>query len=245
MPIQMPLLLLPGLMNDARVWEPLLEAVRPRFRPIVAETHVADSVAALAACALGLLPAGPFAVAGFSLGGYVALEVCRQAQDRIAGLALLDTGARADTDESKQGRQRMVAALGSGTASFAQIAEGFAPRLVHPAHAQDMHLVELLGDMARAVGPTGFVRQQTAAIHRPDSREILQALHCPSLVLCGQEDQVTPPALSEEMAGLLAGDVQLVIVPECGHMSTLEHPATVRHAFGQWLDRVDASRHRA
>ena len=236
---QTPLLLLPGLMNDARVWDPIRHALPGGRHVVVAETHMADTIQALAATAIDAMPPGRFAVAGFSLGGYVAIEVCRQALHRIAGVALLDTGARADSDDAKQNRQRMVAALGSGAASFSQIAGAFAPRLLHAAHAEDPALLALLGDMARHVGSSGFTLQQTAAMNRLDGREVLQTLHCPALVLCGREDQITPPALSEEMAGLLPGDVDLLVVPECGHMSTLEQPAAVAAAFIRWVERVE------
>ncbi|WP_049965543.1 alpha/beta fold hydrolase [Variovorax sp. CF313] len=236
------MLLLPGLMNDQRVWETIRHALSADRFVAVAETHTANNVAALAVSALSLMPSGPFAVAGFSLGGYVAMEVCRQAQQRIAGVALLDTGARADSEEMKESRRRMVTALGSATASFTQVANGFAARIIHPSHSQDAKLLELLGDMARNVGSEGFARQQTAAINRPDSRQILGELRCPALVVCGREDQVTPPSLSEEMSSLLSGDVELVIISECGHMSTLEQPAAVLEAFNRWAARVDAAR---
>jgi pimeloyl-ACP methyl ester carboxylesterase len=234
-----PLLLLPGLMNDARVWEPVRQALSAGRHVVVAQTHTANTLSALADAALSAMPPGPFAVAGFSLGGYVALEVCRQARDRIAGIALLSTGARADTEESKQNRQRMVAAIGSGSASFAQVAGAFTSRVLHPSHAQDPRLLALLSDMARTVGSEGFARQQTAAMNRPDGRDVLQTLHCPALVLCGQEDQITPPGLSEEMAGLLPGDVELVVVPQSGHMVTLEQAVPVAEAFRRWITRVD------
>ncbi|MDB6002563.1 MAG: putative hydrolase or acyltransferase of alpha/beta superfamily [Rhizobacter sp.] len=243
--LPLPLLLLPGLMNDERVWDPIRQALPAGRTVVVAETHTADSISALAASALSLMPAGPFAVAGFSLGGYVALEVCRQAFERVAGVALLDTGARADSEEAKDNRRRMVAALGAGTASLAQVASGFAARIIHPSHAQDAQMLELLADMARAVGSEGFVRQQTAAMNRQDSRQLLAELRCPALVLCGREDQVTPPALSEELSSLLAGDVELVVIPECGHMSTLERPTTVTEAFNRWIDRADRSQQAA
>jgi pimeloyl-ACP methyl ester carboxylesterase len=235
-----PLLLLPGLMNDERVWDPVRKALPAEREVVVSLTHTADSITALAAAALAAMPPGKFAVAGFSLGGYVAVEVCRQAPERIAGIALLDTGARADSEEATQNRRRMVAALGSGSASFAQVAGGFAPITLHPAHAQDAQLLQLLGDMARSVGTEGFTRQQTAAMNRQDGRDVLRTLHCPALVLCGREDQITPPALSEEMASLLPGDVELVLVPQSGHMSTLEQPAAVVAAFTRWIARVDA-----
>ena len=238
---QTPLLLLPGLLNDARVWDPMRNALPSGRDVVVAPTHLADTMSALATAALAAMPPGRFAVAGFSLGGYVAFEVCRQAPDRIAGIALLDTGARADSEEATLNRQRMVAALGSGSASFAQVAGGLASRLVHASHAADGPLLELLGDMAQSVGTDGFVRQQTAAMNRQDSRELLKTLHCPALVLCGREDQITPVALSEEMAGLLPGHVELVVIPQCGHMSTLEQPVAVTDAFMRWIRQVDAT----
>lgn len=235
-----PLLLLPGLMNDERVWQPIREALPAAHPVVVAKTHLHDTIAAIAAAAHALMPPGPFAVAGFSLGGYVALEVCRQVPERIAGLALLDTGARADAPESRQNRQNMISSLDSGKASFGQVAGGFAPRLLHASHAGDPALLELLADMARSVGREGFVRQQTAAMHRADSRDVLRTLHVPALVLCGREDQVTPPALSEEMASLLPGEVELAVLPQSGHMSTLEQPAAVVAAFMRWVDRLGA-----
>jgi len=237
-----PLLLLPGLMNDGRVWMPVRGAFQPADRDlVVARTDLHDHVTAIAAAAISLMPAGRFAVAGFSLGGYVALEVCRQAPERIAGLALLDTGARADTPESAENRHRMIAALDRGQASFAEIAGSFAPRLLHASHVSDPDLIGLLGDMARNVGAEGFKRQQTAAMSRPDNREVLRGVHAPALVLCGAEDKVTPPELSDEMAGLLPGEVERVAVATAGHMSTLEQPAAVTTALARWLQRVDAA----
>lgn len=239
-----PLLLLPGLMNDERVWDPVVLAVPPGRTVVLGQTHTADNVADLAASALAQMPAGRFAVAGFSLGGYVALELCRQAPERIAGLGLIDTSARADTDDAKQNRQRMIDALGSGSVTFTDTLAPFPAKLFHPAHAQDPELVGLLEDMARRIGQAGFVRQQTAAMNRPDQRDVLKALSVPALVLCGRDDQTTPPARSEEMAQLLPGDVELVLVPDAAHLTTLEQPAAVAAPFLRWLARVDAAQAR-
>jgi pimeloyl-ACP methyl ester carboxylesterase len=234
-----PLLLLPGIMNDGRVWMPVRGAFVPTDRRIVvARTDLHDHVTAIAAAAISLMPEGPFAVAGFSLGGYVSLEVCRQAPDRIAGLALIDTGARSDTPQSSENRRKMIEALDSGKSTYAEVAASFPPKLLHPAHAGDAALVGLLADMARAVGRDGFKRQQTAAMSRPDNRAVLRGVHAPALVLCGQEDQVTPPELSDEMADLLPGDVDRVSVPHAAHMSTLEQPAAVTTAIARWIQRM-------
>ena len=239
-----PLLLLPGLMNDARIWNPLTTAIAGERTLHVADTHRQGSIAESARDAIAAMPAGPFAVAGFSLGGYVAQEVCRQAGGRIAGLGLLDTGARADTEEVKQARERMIQSVdgaeGAGAATFGQVAQGFAARVVHASRLQDQALLHLLFDMAAKVGSQGFVRQQRAAMNRVDTRELLPLLHVPAVVVCGREDQITPFSQSQEMASLLP-DAELVAVAEAGHMSILEQPATVVAALVRWLQRVDAA----
>lgn len=228
-------------MNDARVWNPLTAAVSGGRYVHVAPTHLHGSIGASARDAIAAMPPGPFAVAGFSLGGYVAQEVCRQAGDRVAGLGLVDTGARADSEESRQVRMRMIRAVeeGAGSATFHEVAEGFAGRIVHPSRLQDRDLLGLLFDMAARVGGEGFVRQQRAAMGRADTRDLLPGLQVPAVVVCGREDQVTPLALSQEMASLLP-DAELVTVDEAGHMSILEQPAAVVAAMLRWLARVDA-----
>lgn len=236
-----PLLLLPGLMTDGRVWDPVLHALSRERLVVIGRTHVADNMADLAEAALADMSDGPFAVAGFSLGGYVALELCRQAPDRVAGLALIDTSAQADTAEARQNRQRMIDGLVSGSSSFAEAMAPFPAKLFHPAHADDVGLQRLLEGMARSVGQAGFIRQQKAAMARQDRRDVLATLRCPALVVCGREDKVTPPERAEEMAGLLPGDVELVLVPEAGHMTTLEQPAAVVAAFQRWLAKVDGA----
>jgi pimeloyl-ACP methyl ester carboxylesterase len=220
------------------VWSPLLPAFGAGRYVHIAPTHLHGNLEDSAREAVAAMPPGQFAVAGFSLGGYAALEVCRQTKERIAGLALLDTGARTDAEEAKQARTRMVQAMGRGGATLDQIAAGFAAKVEHPSHLSDFGLLRLLADMAKAVGSEGFARQQQAAMDRPDNRELLTELQVPALVLCGREDQVTPLALSEEMARLLP-DAELVIVETAGHMTTLEQPDAVKAAVAVWLSKVD------
>jgi pimeloyl-ACP methyl ester carboxylesterase len=234
-----PLLLLPGLMNDARVWRHIPPALGTDRKIHVAPTHLHSIIGDSAREAIAAMPPGPFAVAGFSLGGYVALEAWRQASSRIAGIGLLDTSARADSDDVRLARLRMVDAMGSGARSLREVAGGFAERVVHPSRLQDQQLLAVLADMAAALGAEGFVRQQQAAMDRSDSRHLLQDMTVPSLVLCGREDQVTPLALSEEMAGLLPL-AELVVVENSGQMTTLEQPGAVIAAVRRWLARVDS-----
>lgn len=236
-----PLLLLPGMMTDARVWDPLLRALPSDRIVVIGHTHVADNMVALAAEAIASMPDGRFAVAGFSLGGYVALEACRQAPDRVAGLALLDTSARADTDEARANRQRSLDALADGSTGFAEVLGQFPSKLFHPSRVADTALLQLLEGMGRSVGEDGFVRQQRAAMNREDRRDVLKTFHGPALVLCGSDDGVTPPERSQEMAALLPGEAELVLVPNAGHMTTLEQPSAVLPPLLRWLERVDRS----
>lgn len=128
----------------------------------------------------------------------------------------------------------MINALAAGSADLAEVAGAFAARVLHPEHVADSRLLEMLADMARTVGTEGFIRQQTAAMNRADMHDILGELNCPALVLCGREDQTTPPQLSEEMARLLKGHVELTLVPHSGHMSTLEKRSSSRLSCAGW-----------
>ncbi|MFM9423635.1 pimeloyl-ACP methyl ester carboxylesterase [Variovorax sp. GrIS 2.14] len=233
----LPLLAIPGLMNDERVWKHQQEALAPDREVCIADITAYGSVHEMASAALASAPGPRFALAGFSLGGYVALEMLRQAPDRIAALALVDTGARADTPESTDMRRRMVAAVGAAPANFGAVTAAFLPRVIHPSRAHDDELIDLFTDMARAVGVEGFVRQQQAAMLRIDSRPTLPDIRCPVLVMCGREDLTTPLALSEEMAAMIPG-AQLVVIETCGHMAPLERPDEVTQAMVDWLGRA-------
>ncbi|MGJ7499365.1 alpha/beta fold hydrolase [Variovorax sp. ZT5P49] len=232
----LPFYALPGLMNDARLWQHAIAAMPGRLTRI-ADVVAHDSVSALAAAALVSAPAERFALAAFSLGGYVAFEMLRQAPERVVALALVDTSARPDTPESIEMRQRMIAGVAADAENFAAVAGAFLPRAVHPSRVGDATLGELLASMARSVGTEGFVRQQRAASGRPDSRPLLKDIQCPTLVLCGRQDQLTPLECSEEMAAGIPG-AQLVILENCGHVAPLEQPEAVNAALLRWLERA-------
>ena len=230
----LPFYALPGLLNDARLWARAIAAMPGRVTSI-ADVAAHDSVSALVSVALASAPAERFALASFSLGGYVAFEMIRQAPERVAALALVDTSARPDTPESIETRQRMIAGVTAGAGNFAAVAASFLPRAVHPSRVGDSALGELLASMAHSVGPEGFVRQQRAAIGRPDSRPLLKDIRCPTLVLCGRQDQLTPLECSVEMAAGIPG-AQLVILEDCGHVAPLEQPEAVNPALLRWLE---------
>jgi pimeloyl-ACP methyl ester carboxylesterase len=191
----------------------------------------ADSLAGMVSAVLQGAPAR-FALAGLSMGGYAAFEVMRQAPERVERLALLDTSARPDTPEHKKSRLELIELAKRG--NFKGVTPRLLPRWVHPSRVNDPEIVTTVTEMTQRVGRDAFVRQQTAIMNRPDSRPLLSRIHCPTLVLCGHEDASTPPELHREIATDIA-DARLVIVPECGHLSTIERPDAVNDALRRWL----------
>ncbi|MFN7190812.1 MAG: alpha/beta fold hydrolase, partial [Rhodospirillales bacterium] len=157
----------------------------------------------------------------------------RQAPTRIARMALLDTSARADTAEQQRRRQLFVTHAKRG--KF----KGVTPQLIHnwvspKSTARDPSLIDTVEAMTNRVGADAFCRQQNAIMGRPDSRGLLAQIACPTLVLCGREDQATPLALSQEMAADIPGS-QLRVLEDCGHLATLEKPAETNDALRRWL----------
>jgi pimeloyl-ACP methyl ester carboxylesterase len=229
-----PLLLLPGLLTDARLFEPQLRGLAQIADPVVADLAGADNIAALAKGAIARMPPGRFAVAGLSMGGYVALEVMRQAPERVSALALLNTNARPDTAEGTANRRRLMALAEK---DFPAVNAALVPKLLHPDHAKDARLVKLLDDMAFAIGVEGFKRQQEAIIGRIDSRAHLGAIRVPAMVLAAREDQIMPLEVSEEMAHGIPG-ARLEMVEHCGHLSSLEQPDAVTALLRAWIQRA-------
>jgi pimeloyl-ACP methyl ester carboxylesterase len=231
MPQKIPLILLPGLLCDTALWRPQVEGLGALAEPLVIDLTRDDSLAGMARRALAAAPP-TFALAGLSMGGYVAQEVMRQAPERVLKLALLDTSARADTPEQTARRRGLIELSEKG--EFKGVTPRLLPLLIHAARHEDKPLTEIVMGMAERVGKDAFLRQQKAIMGRPDGREDLRRIACPTLVLCGRQDALTPLALHEEIAGLVPG-ARLVVVEDCGHLSTLEKPVTVTAAIRQWL----------
>jgi pimeloyl-ACP methyl ester carboxylesterase len=227
------LVLLPGLLCDAALWAAQLEALAGVASPVVADLTRHDSIGAMAEAVLRAAP-GRFALAGLSMGGYVAQEVMRRAPERVTRLALLDTSARADTEAQRKRRGDLLALAGRG--HFKGVTPRLLPMLVHPARLADEALTASVMAMAERVGPEAFLRQQQAIMARPDSRPDLPRVACPTLVLCGRQDALTRLERPEEMAALIA-PAELVVIEDCGHLSTLERPGEVSAALRRWLGR--------
>jgi pimeloyl-ACP methyl ester carboxylesterase len=227
----LPIVLIPGLLASPRLYGEQIPELW-RFGSVIIANHTGDdSMAAISRRILDVAPTR-FALIGLSMGGYIAFEIMRQAAGRVAKLALLDTTARSDTPEQSEQRRAQIALAENGR--FAEIPDMLFPRLVHPAHRGDKALRQILQLMAEETGPEAFIRQQKAIMTRPDSRPSLSAIRCSTLVLVGEGDELTPPERSAEMANNIAG-ARLVVVPDCGHLSTLEQPRQVTQAIIEWL----------
>ena len=197
-----------------------------------------DTLAAMAEAVLAAMPPR-FALVGLSLGGYVAFEIVRRALGRIERLALLDTTAAADAPARRAGRLADIATVEAG--GIEALIPQLPGRWLLPAHRQRADLVALMASMARSIGAEGQRHQQRAMLGRPDSHADLAAVRVPTLVLCGAGDAVTPLADHEAMAARIAGS-RLVVVPESGHLSTIEQPAAVTAALSAWLAEAPATR---
>jgi pimeloyl-ACP methyl ester carboxylesterase len=225
-----PLVLLPGLLCDARLWRDQAVALADIAEPATADLTLDDSVAAMAGRVLAGAP-GRFALAALSMGGYVAFEVLRQAPERVARLALLDTSAAPDTPE--RARQRRAAMESLKLGRFQGVTTRMLPQLVHARHVRGAVGDEVRA-MARRVGGAAFLRQQQAILDRPDSRPLLPSIRIPTVVAVGDSDVLTPVTEVEEIHRGIAGSA-MHIFRECGHLPAMELPQETTQVLRKWL----------
>lgn len=228
------LVLLPGLLHDERAWQYQVACLAGIAHISVGDLTQASSIAEMASAVLANAPAERFALAGFSMGGYVALEIMRQAPERIRALALLDTSARTDTPTTRDNR---YAALQAAQHHFQQMLDDLIVKQIFPANLGKRDLINLVNVMANDLGQETFARQQEAMLNRIDSIPFLPLIRCPTVVICGREDAITPLGLHQEMVGEIPG-AGLIIINDCGHLSLLEQPARVNDALTQWLSNL-------
>ena len=224
------LLLLPGLLCDAALWQFQTEALLDVAEVTVADLTRSNSIVAMAQDALAAAPER-FALAGLSMGGYVALEIMRQAPERVTHLALLDTSARPDTPELIARRKALIDLASRG--KFKGVTPRLLPMLMHKDH-QFPPLSTIVIDMAARIGQPAFIRQETAIMDRVDSRPFLKDIKVPTLVLVGEDDALTPVHLHEELADGIAG-AEFQIIARSGHLTPLEQPDMVNRAMFDWL----------
>ena len=227
----MPILLVPGLVSSPRIFAPAVPALW-RLGPVTVANHIRDD--SMGAIARRILAEAPprFALAGHSMGGYIAFEIIRQAPERVSKLALINTQARPDTPEATARRHGQMARAQAG--EFHAVLDELFAGFVHPSRRDHADLRQLVHDMGDDIGVDAFIRQQTAVIGRPDSRPTLAAISCPTLVLTGDQDNTIPNSLSVEMADGILG-AKLTILANCGHLPQPEQPQATVDALVEWL----------
>ncbi len=229
-----PLALLPGLLCDAALWERQCRDLADVADCWVADFTTQDSVSAMAASVLAAMPPR-FALAGLSMGGYVALEIIARAPERVERLALIDSRAGGDAPAERSRRRGLIELAQKGR--FKGVTPRLLPQFVHPARLVDGDpLAAEVAAMTQRVGRDAFIRQQQAILGREDRRGLLPSVACPTLVLCGRQDQLTPLDFHSEIAEAVLNS-SLVIIEDCGHLAPMERPDAVSAAMRRWLGK--------
>ena len=234
-----PVVLIPGLVCDQAVWEHQAKALAELTTVSIANHQELDSLPAMATKVLNEAPP-KFAVAGHSMGGRVAMEVFRQAPERVAGMALMDTASHPlppgeAGEKEKAGRFRLLEIARSD--GMRSMSVDWVQGMVYPPRLTDAALIESIVAMQARHSADIFAAQIRALLARPDAGELLNGIRVPTLVLTGQQDSWSPPQRHRDMAAAIPGS-ELVLVDECGHMSSMEQPAAVTNALLSWLARI-------
>ncbi|WP_170422259.1 alpha/beta fold hydrolase [Ruegeria arenilitoris] len=229
-----PLILLPGMMCDARLFSPQIAALSGSYPILCAPIGGHDTMAALAAEVLAHAPPR-FALAGLSMGGIVAMEILRHAPERVSGLALLDTNPLAELDEVKARRTPQIEAAKQGGLRTV-MAEEMKPNYLTDGPNRAA-ILDLCMDMAMGLGADVFVNQSIALRDRPDQSETLRNYTRETLILCGRDDVLCPVSRHELMHELVL-DSRLEIIEQAGHLPTLEQPEKTTAALRRWLEAI-------
>ncbi len=228
-----PLVFLPGMMCDARLFGPQIAALSADTAVMVAPITHGERVEDIASNLLNQLP-HRFALAGLSMGGIVAMELLRRAPERVSRIALMDTNPLAETPQVAAAREPQIVAAKAGR-MLDVMRDEMKPNYLAPGPART-DVLNLVMDMAETLGPDVFVRQSRALQRRPDQQSTLRKCRIPALVLCGAHDALCPVKRHSFMAELLA-DAELVVLEEAGHLPPLEQPNTTTEALRQWMTR--------
>lgn len=231
-----PLVLIPGMMCDGRLFAAQIDTLSPRADIHIADISQADTMQELGQQVFAASPFERFAVAGLSMGGIVAMELLRQDSGRITGLALLDTNHMEETAERRALRQPQIDKALNGQLR-AMLIEEMKPSYLAPRNREDANLLGKVLRMGMDLGPEVFERQSRALRDRPDYAETLRWFRGAAMVLCGRHDTLCPVSRHCEIAALMP-QARLVVLEECGHLSTMESPDAVNTAFINWLGEI-------
>lgn len=237
----LPLVLVPGLMCDHTVWEPLLPYFDSHQACQMIDHQNANSLLQMAHQLLAEAPA-KFLMAGHSMGGRVALEVLRMAPHRVVGVALMDTGYLAKLDGPAgelEVSKRLVLLEIAQSKGVRAMAQEWVKGMVHPQRLADTELIEKILQMFESKNSDIFARQLLALIFRKDATDVLKSIRVPTLILCGRQDAWSSPSQHEEMFQHVP-HATLSIIEDAGHMSTMEKPQAVAEAMNHWLSTIQA-----
>ena len=226
------LVFLPGLAADAAMWQQQLEAMPAQLHAVVSDAHSRHASLSEMAAVLLQEREGELILCGASMGGMLAMEVVHQAPQRVKALALLGTSARPETEAMRALREAAITLFEQGRVD--EVLQANLPLAFHPGRVKDLLLQQSYLDFVLRAGAQQLIRQNRAVMARPDARLHLPAVACPTLVMCGDADQLTPPECSREIAQLIKG-AEFVLLHQCGHMLTMERPAEVNAALLRWL----------
>ena len=228
------LILIPGLACDDVMWRSQTSVLPTHFQTQISDAHTrCNTIEEMASALLDQHP-GDLILCGASMGSIVAMEVVRQSPRRVVGLALLGTNARPESDETRLLREMAIGLFESGRTS--EVLRANVPLAFHASQSRRTEMVQTYLDFVLKAGAGQLVRQNRALMSRPDARLHLASVGCPVLIMCGDSDQLTPPENAREIAALIPS-AQLVIVPQCGHMLTMERPDIVNATLLQWLQQ--------
>jgi pimeloyl-ACP methyl ester carboxylesterase len=230
------LVFVPGLLCTDALFQPQIDALSASHSIHIAQTTDCETIDQMVEYMLDSV-SGEIIVIGLSMGGYVAQEAARIAPDRISAIALLSTSAQPDDEARKRQRHELIKLSEIGR--FKGVTPRLLPRFLSAEALEDEAMCQTVMDMAAEIGQKHFTSQQYAIMARRDQRPYLPSFHKPSLVLCGMADKLTPPQLSEEMAGLLPR-AELVLLDKIGHLSSLEAPEEVTQAIIRLIIRAEA-----
>ncbi len=232
------LILIPGLASNHVMWQEQLAVLPAHYRAHVSDVASrCDTIEAMAATLLREHP-GDLILCGASMGGIIAMQAAHQASYRVRGLALLGTNARPETDDIRALRETAIEFFVNGRA--AEVLRANVPLAFHASRARDPVLVKSYLDFVLEAGADQLIRQNRAIMSRPDARAFLPNLTCPALVMWGDSDQLTPPEVNREIAALLP-QAEMMELPQCGHMLTMEQPEQVNRRLLRWLQGLPAS----
>lgn len=233
---------IPGLLNTSHMWDDLIQEIKPNLPQGIsyhsALTTGTHTIQGLAHNITSSLAQEDSILVGFSMGGYISLEIMRSSfAPHVKGLVLIDTSARSEKEGSLPGRSFIISSLEKGQASFKGLGDLAIKKVIHPKNHERKDLIKHIRDMSKAFSSQEYLDQLKAIYDRDDQREYLPQINIPTLILCGNEDTITPPHLSKEMADLIPHSTYKEIT-QCGHHSPLEQTKQVADHFLSWFAKI-------